>query len=59
MDYWLYLNDVPHAQLVDIARSAEACGFRGVAVADHIAVPVDFLVKASQIVVEQDIFRAN
>lgn len=42
MDYWLYLNDVPTDQLVDISRAAEAQGFRGVAVADHIAVPVDF-----------------
>jgi probable F420-dependent oxidoreductase len=30
------------AQLVEIALCAEAAGFRGVAVADHIAVPVDF-----------------
>jgi len=42
LDYWLYMNDVEENQLVDIARAAEAAGFRGVAVADHIAVPVDF-----------------
>ena len=42
MDYWLYLNDSPEEQLVAIAREAEAHGFRGVAIADHIVVPVDF-----------------
>lgn len=42
MDYWLYLNDMPEDQLVPVARIAEAVGFRGVAVADHVAVPVDF-----------------
>lgn len=42
MDYWLYLNDSPEDQLVAIAREAEARGFRGVAIADHVAVPVDF-----------------
>lgn len=42
LHYWLYLNDLPEDQLVEIARAAEAEGFRGVAIADHVAVPVDF-----------------
>jgi len=42
LHYWLYLNEMPEEQLVDIARTAEEVGFRGVAVADHIAVPTDF-----------------
>ncbi len=42
MHYWLYLNEMPEEQLVEIARTAEEVGFRGVAVADHIAVPTDF-----------------
>jgi len=42
LDFWLYLNDVPGAQLIDVARAAEAEGFRGVAIADHVAVPVRF-----------------
>jgi probable F420-dependent oxidoreductase len=42
VDYWLYLNDSDEGQLVEIARCAEATGFRGVAIADHVAVPVAF-----------------
>jgi probable F420-dependent oxidoreductase len=42
LDYWLYLNDLPEAQLFEIARAAESAGFRGVALADHVAVPVRF-----------------
>ena len=42
MDYWLYLNDMPEQQLVGVAQAAENAGFRGVAIADHVAVPVDF-----------------
>ena len=42
MHYWLYLNEMPEEQLVAVARLAEAAGFRGVAVADHIVVPTDF-----------------
>ena len=42
MNYWLYLNEMPEEQLVDIARLAERAGFRGVALADHIAVPTAF-----------------
>ena len=36
LDYWLYLNDVPEAQLVGVARTAELAGLRGVAIADHV-----------------------
>ena len=42
MDYWLYLNEIPEEQLVDVSRIAESAGFRGVAIADHIVVPTDF-----------------
>jgi probable F420-dependent oxidoreductase len=42
MDFWIYLTDSDEAQLVEIAREAETLGFRGVAVADHVAVPVRF-----------------
>lgn len=42
MNYWLYLNEMAEEQLVEIAQIAESVGFRGVAVADHIAVPSRF-----------------
>ncbi len=42
MDYWLYLTGEDDQQLIDLARHAEAVGIRGVALADHVAVPVDF-----------------
>ena len=42
MDYWLPLIDEDEAELVALARGAEAAGFRGVALADHVAVPADF-----------------
>ena len=42
MQYWLYLNEMPEDQLVEIARLAEQAGFRGVALADHIVVPNEF-----------------
>jgi probable F420-dependent oxidoreductase len=42
MNYWLYLNEMPEEQLVEIARIAERVGFRGVALADHIVVPTTF-----------------
>lgn len=42
LDFWLYLNDLPEAQLIDVARAAESAGFRGVAIADHVAVPLRF-----------------
>ncbi|MCR9093007.1 MAG: TIGR03619 family F420-dependent LLM class oxidoreductase [bacterium] len=42
MDYWLYLTGEDERQYVDLARHAEAAGLRGVAIADHVAVPVRF-----------------
>jgi probable F420-dependent oxidoreductase len=42
VDYWLYLTGEDERQFVDIARHAEAAGLRGVALADHVAVPVEF-----------------
>ena len=42
MDYWLYLTGEDERQYIEIARHAEAAGLRGVALADHVAVPVDF-----------------
>ena len=42
MDYWLYLDEADESQWIEIARCAEAVGFRGVAIPDHVAVPVRF-----------------
>ena len=42
MDYWLYLTGENERQFLDIARHAEQAGLRGVALADHVAVPVAF-----------------
>ncbi|MGB0621872.1 MAG: TIGR03619 family F420-dependent LLM class oxidoreductase [Myxococcota bacterium] len=42
MDYWLYLTGEDESQYVALARHAEAAGLRGVALADHVAVPVRF-----------------
>ncbi len=42
MDYWLYLTGENEKQYIEIARHAEAAGLRGVAIADHVAVPVEF-----------------
>ena len=44
MEVWLgLLYGVPADQLVDVARAAEELGFHGIALPDHIAVPVDFV----------------
>jgi probable F420-dependent oxidoreductase len=32
----------PHDQLLELARIAEACGYEGLALADHVAVPAEF-----------------
>jgi probable F420-dependent oxidoreductase len=42
MDQWLAVMFTPTDQLLALARHAEALGFAGIAVADHIAVPVGF-----------------
>ena len=42
MDFWLTWIDESIEQTIEVARLAEAAGFRGLALADHVAVPVDF-----------------
>jgi probable F420-dependent oxidoreductase len=39
---WLPLIHEPVEQYLDVARHAEACGFEGIALADHVAVPETF-----------------
>ena len=44
MEVWLgLLYGVPADQLVGVARAAEELGFHGIALPDHVAVPVDFV----------------
>jgi probable F420-dependent oxidoreductase len=40
MDFWLSYIDEDPDQAVEVARHAEAVGFRGLALADHVSVPV-------------------
>ena len=42
MDYWLSYIDEDPAQAIDVARYAEELGFCGIALADHVAVPLEF-----------------
>jgi alkanesulfonate monooxygenase SsuD/methylene tetrahydromethanopterin reductase-like flavin-dependent oxidoreductase (luciferase family) len=42
MDYWLYLTGEEDHQLIELAQHAEMAGLRGVALADHVVVPVEF-----------------
>ena len=42
MDFWLTWIDEDPDQTIAVARAAEAAGYRGVALADHVAVPVRF-----------------
>jgi probable F420-dependent oxidoreductase len=42
MDFWLTWIDEDTDQTVEVARLAEAAGYRGIALADHVAVPVHF-----------------
>jgi probable F420-dependent oxidoreductase len=42
LDFWLsYIDEDPN-QLIEVAQFAESVGFRGVALADHVAVPLRF-----------------
>ncbi len=42
MDFWLgYIDEDPY-QTIEVARAAEANGYRGIALADHVAVPLRF-----------------
>ena len=42
MRCWLPVMFEPVDQMVEIARIAEACGFEGLALADHVAIPDGF-----------------
>jgi probable F420-dependent oxidoreductase len=42
LKYWVPVIFEPHDQLLDLARIAEACGYEGLALADHVAVPAEF-----------------
>ena len=42
MDFWLSYIDEDPTQTIEVARCAEALGFRGIALADHVAVPLRF-----------------
>ena len=45
MEFWLPIIAEDHSQLLEIARAAEAVGFTGVALADHVAVPAVYASK--------------
>jgi probable F420-dependent oxidoreductase len=40
MDYWLSYIDEDPDQTIEVARAAERAGFRGIALADHVVVPL-------------------
>jgi alkanesulfonate monooxygenase SsuD/methylene tetrahydromethanopterin reductase-like flavin-dependent oxidoreductase (luciferase family) len=42
LEHWLPIMFEDTTQILDIAREAEAAGFTGVALADHVAIPVGF-----------------
>jgi alkanesulfonate monooxygenase SsuD/methylene tetrahydromethanopterin reductase-like flavin-dependent oxidoreductase (luciferase family) len=42
LEHWLPIMFEDTDQILGIAREAEAAGFTGVALADHVAIPVDF-----------------
>jgi probable F420-dependent oxidoreductase len=42
MDFWLGYIDEDPSQVIEVARIAEAAGYRGLALADHVAVPCRF-----------------
>lgn len=42
MEFWLPLIHEPVDQIVELARTAEQVGIRGIALADHVAVPIGF-----------------
>jgi len=43
VDFWLTWIDEDVEQTVEVARLAEAAGYRGIALADHVAVPASFI----------------
>jgi probable F420-dependent oxidoreductase len=42
MDFWLGYIDEDPSQVIEVARIAEAVGYKGLALADHVAVPCEF-----------------
>ena len=42
MDYWLSYIDEDPDQTLEVARAAERAGFRGIALADHVCVPLRY-----------------
>jgi alkanesulfonate monooxygenase SsuD/methylene tetrahydromethanopterin reductase-like flavin-dependent oxidoreductase (luciferase family) len=42
LEHWLPIMFEDTTQILDIAREAESAGFTGVALADHVAIPVGF-----------------
>jgi len=42
MEYWLGLFHEGNDQVCEIARAAEALGYTGIALPDHVAIPVDY-----------------
>jgi len=42
LDFWLSYIDEDPSQVLEVARIAEAAGYRGIALADHVAVPLEF-----------------
>src|SRR5829696_741416 len=42
MRYWVPVIFEPIDQHLELARIAEACGYEGLALADHVAVPAEF-----------------
>jgi probable F420-dependent oxidoreductase len=42
VDFWLSYIDEDPRQTIEVARMAEVAGFRGIALADHVAVPLRF-----------------
>lgn len=40
MDYWLSYIDEDPDQTIEVARAAERAGYRGIALADHVCVPL-------------------
>jgi probable F420-dependent oxidoreductase len=42
MKFWVPLMFEPNDQLLDVARIAETCGYEGLGLADHVAVPGAF-----------------
>jgi probable F420-dependent oxidoreductase len=41
MDFWLPIMFEPEDQIIALAQAAEAVGMRGIALQDHVAIPID------------------